>query len=71
MIGAGYVTAFVQTMVAPPVVGEFQSAIRDMATVKGWWRNRLLKVFMAFILPGIGSMIGTWLGGYRIISNLF
>ena len=71
VIGAGYVTAFVQTMVAPPVVGEFQSAIRDMATVKGWWRNRLLKVFMAFILPGIGSMIGTWLGGYRIISNLF
>ncbi len=71
VIGAGYVTAFVQTMVAPPVVGEFQSAIKDMATLKGWWRNRLLKVFMAFILPGIGSMIGTWLGGYRIISNLF
>ncbi len=71
VIGAGYVTAFVQTMVAPPVVGEFQSAIRDMATFKGWWQNRLLKVFMAFILPGIGSMVGTWLGGYRIISNLF
>ncbi len=71
VIGAGYVTAFVQTMVAPPVVGEFQSAIQDMATLKGWWRNRLLKVFMAFILPGIGSMVGTWLGGYRIISNLF
>ena len=71
VIGAGYVTAFVQTMVAPPVVGEFQSAIKDMATLNGWWRNRLLKVFMAFILPGIGSMVGTWLGGYRIISNLF
>ncbi len=71
VIGAGYVTAFVQTMVQPPVVGEFQSAIKDMATLKGWWKNRLLKVFLAFLLPGIGSMIGTWLGGYRIISNLF
>ncbi len=71
VIGAGYVTAFVQTMVQPPVVGEFQSAIKDMATIKGWWKNRLLKVFLAFLLPGIGSMIGTWLGGYRIISNLF
>ncbi len=71
VIGAGYVTAFVQTMVAPPVVGEFQSAVKDMATLKGWWKNRLLKVFTAFLLPGIGSMIGTWLGGYRIISNLF
>ncbi len=71
VIGAGYVTAFVQTMVAPPVVGEFQSAIKDMATFRGWWRNRLLKVFIAFILPGIGSMIGTWLGGYKIVSNLF
>ncbi len=71
VIGAGYVTAFVQTMVCPPVVGEFQTAIQDMTTFKGWWRNRLLKVFMAFLLPGFGSMIGTWLGGYRIVSNLF
>lgn len=71
VIGAGYVTAFLQVMLAPPVVGEFETAMADMATVSGWWRNKLLRVFLVFLLPGIGSMIGTWLGGYRIVSSLF
>ena len=71
VIGAGYVTAFVQVMMMPPVVKEFETVLEDMATLSGWWRNKLLKVLMAFILPGFGSMIGTWIGGAEIISNLF
>lgn len=71
VIGAGYVTAFIQVMVMPPVVKEFESVLEDMSTVRGWWSNKLLKVLMAFLLPGFGSMIGTWVGGAEIISNLF
>jgi pheromone shutdown protein TraB len=70
VIGAGYVCAFVQAMMRPPLVREFESAMTDMATLRGWWHNNLLKVFLAFLLPSIGSMIGTWVGGYEIISNL-
>ncbi len=71
VIGAGYVTAFVQALMQPPLVKEIQNASADMGTLSGWWKNNLLKVFLAFLLPGVGSMVGTWLGGYRIISNLF
>ena len=71
VIGAGYVTAFLQVIFRPPLVGEFESALEDMTTFTGWWRNKLLRVFLAFILPGFGSMIGTYIGGYEIISNLF
>jgi pheromone shutdown-related protein TraB len=71
VIGAGYVTAFIQVMVRPPVVEEFETVLEDMSTLKGWCRNKLLKVFLAFLLPGFGSMIGTYLGGYEILSNLF
>lgn len=71
VIGAGYVCAFVQAMMSPPLVREFERATEDMASLKGWWHNNLLKVFLAFVLPSIGSMIGTWIGGYEIISNLF
>ncbi len=70
VIGAGYVCAFVQAMMRPPVVREFETVMTDMATLGGWWHNNLLKVFLAFLLPAIGSMIGTWIGGYEIISNL-
>ena len=71
VIGAGYVTAFVQVLVRPPVVREFETVAEDMSTVAGWWRNKLLRVFLAFLLPGLGSLIGTWIGGVEIISNLF
>jgi len=71
VIGAGYVTAFVQVMLQPPLVGEFETVLDDITTFTGWWRNRLLRVFLAFFLPGFGSMIGTYIGGYQIIKNLF
>jgi pheromone shutdown-related protein TraB len=71
VIGAGYVTAFLQVLLKPPVVHEFETALEDMGSFTGWWRNKLLRVFLVFLLPGIGSMIGTYIGGYEIITNLF
>lgn len=70
IIGAGYVCAFVQAMVQPPVVNEFESVLEDISKLKRWWSNKLLKVFLAFMLPGFGSLIGTWIGGFEILSNL-
>ncbi|MDD3619365.1 MAG: TraB/GumN family protein [Desulfobulbaceae bacterium] len=71
VIGAGYVTAFVQVMAAPPVVREFESVSTDIASFRGWWSNKLLRIFMVFLLTGLGSSIGTWIGGYKIFSTLF
>ncbi|GJL67339.1 MAG: conjugal transfer protein TraB [Nitrospirales bacterium] len=71
VIGVGYVTAFVQAYVQPPLVREFQSVAEDIAVPKQWWHSRLLRVFLAFILPTIGSIIGTYVGGAKIVSNLF
>jgi len=70
VIGAGYVCAFVQIMTKPPVVKEFEQVGEDITTLSGWWKNKLLRVFLVFILTGLGSSIGTWVGGYRIVSNL-
>ncbi len=71
VIGAGYVTAFVQTWVRPPLVHEFESVGNDIATLRGWWHNRLLKIFLTFIFTTLGSVVGTWVGGSVIITNLF
>jgi pheromone shutdown-related protein TraB len=71
VIGAGYVTAFVQTWVRPPLVHEFQSVGDDMGSLRGWWHSRLLRIFLAFILTTLGSIVGTWVGGSVIVSNLF
>lgn len=71
VIGAGYVCAFVQVMTQPPVVKEFEAVATDISTVRGWWQNRLLRIFLVFIMTGLGSSIGTWVGGYRIFTSLF
>ena len=71
VIGAGYVTAFVQAYVQPPMVREFQTVAEDIAVPRLWWSSRLLRIFLAFLLPTLGSIIGTWVGGTRIVSNLF
>ena len=71
VIGAGYVAAFVQTWFVPPTVSEIQGVGEDIATVKGWWSNRLLRILLVFILTTLGSVIGTWVGGFEIVRNLF
>ena len=71
VIGAGYVCAFVQVMTQPPLVKEFEAVSTDISTVRGWWQNRLLRIFLVFIMTGLGSSIGTWVGGYRIFTSLF
>jgi pheromone shutdown-related protein TraB len=70
VIGAGYVTAFTQLMLRPPLVKEFETVLEDMACLRGWWRNKLLRILLAFLLPSLGSIIGTWIGGIEILSNL-
>lgn len=70
VIGAGYVTAFIQVMTCPPVVREFESVADDMTKFSRWWSNKLLRVFLVFILTGTGSLVGTYVGGYEIVKNL-
>ncbi len=71
VIGAAYVTAFVQAWVRPPVVKEFQTVAEDIGVFRRWWQNKLLKVFLAFMLPGFGSILGSLVGGGKILSSLF
>lgn len=71
IIGAAHVTAFVQAYFKPPLVKEIQEVAADFGKIKMWWKNRLLQIFLVFILTGIGSLIGTYFGTYKIISNLF
>lgn len=70
VIGAGYVAAFVQVYFQPPVVKEFKSVMTDFNKPKKWWKNKLLKVFLVFILASLGSVLGTYIGFFEIVSNV-
>jgi pheromone shutdown-related protein TraB len=71
VLGAGYVTAFVQAFVRPPRVKEFQTVAEDVTKLRRWWQSRLLRVFLAFILPSLGASLGMIFGSVEIFGNLF
>jgi len=71
LLGAGHVTALVQAWVQPPRVRDFQTVSDDLGRASAWWRNRLLRVCLAFVLPSLGAMIGLYLGGVAVLRELF
>jgi pheromone shutdown-related protein TraB len=69
-IGAGMVTAAVELYMRKPNVGDFSRLRTDTAHFKGWWRNRVARTLLVFILSTLGSAIGTYVAGFRIIDRL-
>lgn len=68
-IGAGFVTGLVQALLAPPKVRDLEKVGDDISTLPGWWRNRLTRVLLVFILSSLGSAIGT-LVAFGWLKNL-
>ena len=71
VIGAGYVCAFLQAYFRPPKVREFERLGDDVGLPRAWWTNRMLRIMLVFIFTTLGSIIGTYVGGFEIVSNLF
>lgn len=63
-IGAGMVTAFAQATFAPPKVKDMERVGDDIAEWRGWWSNKLARLFLVFLFSTIGSAIGTFASIY-------
>lgn len=63
-IGAGMVVGFVEAKLRKPKVEDFETLPEDFTTAKGWWRNKVTRILLVFLLSGFGSGIGTWLAIY-------
>lgn len=59
-IGAGFVTGMVQVMAASPTVRDMERVGDDLVSVRGWWSNRLARVFLVFFFSSLGSTLGTF-----------
>lgn len=70
-IGAGFVAAGVELYMRKPKVRDFSSLRKDVTHLKGWWKNRVSRTLLVFILATLGSAVGTWVAGFRIAGALF
>ena len=69
-IGAGMVTAAAEIYLRKPRVGDFGELRHDTTRLKGWWKNRVSRTLLVFLFSTIGSAVGTYLAGFRIIDRL-
>jgi pheromone shutdown-related protein TraB len=69
-IGVGFVAAATELWLRKPNVGDFHTLRKDVAQVRGWWRNGVARIFLIFFLTTIGSVVGTWIGGARVVGPI-
>ena len=70
-LGSGTVSAAVELWLRKPTVADFGRLRHDLDTWRGWWRNRVARVLLNFFLTSLGTAIGVWLAGARMIKALF
>jgi pheromone shutdown-related protein TraB len=69
-LASGTVSALVEAWVRKPTYADFMALRDDVNSVRGWWRNRVARVLLNFFLTSMGTAIGVWLGGARLLGKL-
>ena len=66
----GMFSALTEVHLRKPSYPDFLALRDDAQTLGGWYRNRVCRVVLVFILTNIGSAIGVWIAGARILGKL-
>jgi pheromone shutdown-related protein TraB len=69
-LASGTVSAFVEATLRKPTYADFMALRDDVQTVKGWWKNRVARILLNFFLTSLGTAIGVWTGGLRMLGKL-
>lgn len=66
----GMFSALVEVHLRKPAYSDFLALRDDAQTLRGWYRNRVCRVVLVFMLTNLGSMIGVWISGAQIVRKL-
>ena len=70
-LASGTISALVEATLHKPTYADFMALRDDVQTVKGWWRNGVARIVLIFFLTSLGTAIGVWTGGLRMLGTLF
>jgi len=59
MIAAGWVSGLVETFLGKPKVRDFQSLPEDIASLKGFWKNKITRILLVVVFTNTGSALGS------------
>ena len=69
-LASGTVSALVEAWVRKPTYADFMALRDDVQSLRGWYRNRVARVLLNFFLTSLGTAIGVWIGGARMLGKL-
>jgi pheromone shutdown-related protein TraB len=61
MMAAGWVAGLAEAFLSKPKVKDFENLLDDIASVKGFWRNKITRILMVVVLTNLGSSVGTFI----------
>lgn len=70
MVSVGVFSAIVEATLRKPKVRDFQTMDEDIKSLKNIYKNRVLRVFLVFVLASLGGMIGNFVGGLEMFRHL-
>lgn len=70
-LASGTLSALTEAWIRKPTYADFMALRADVQTVRGWWRNRVSRVLLNFFLTSLGTAIGVWTGGLKMLGTLF
>ncbi len=69
-IPSGAIGALTEVWIRKPQVSDFETMRDDIGHWRGWWRNRVVRVFLLFTLVNLGTIAGEYIAGVHIVHSL-
>lgn len=66
----GMFSALAEVHLRKPAYPDFLALRDDAQTLGGWYRNRVYRVVLVFLLTNLGSAAGVWISGASIFARL-
>lgn len=60
-IGVGMVAGLLEYVFRTPRVSDMENLKTDILGIRGWYRNRVTRILMVFLLSSVGSSVGTFI----------
>lgn len=70
-LASGTISALVEASLRKPTYADFMALRDDVQNAKGWWRNGVARIVLIFFMTSLGTAIGVWTGGLRMLGRLF
>ena len=69
-VGVGIFSGIVQATIRKPRVGDTETIIDDVGTLRSFYRNRITRALLVFFLSSLGSSIGTFISVPALAAGL-